>query len=426
MIYPSRTRSRTYSSSQPQLQHFFETNPYVPSFYLPSLSLLTIAACTPPQEDVRLIDERIATIDFDEEFDIVGITIMTEQARRGYEIAEEFRKRGVFTVMGGIHASVLPHEAKKYCDAVVIGEGEASWPDVIKDFRNGSAKNIYINPQKNSLEKSPIPRYDLVDVGAYPFIPIQTTRGCPLHCSFCTVTNIYGPKYRNKKNDRIIEELDAILKISKNRKIVFNDDNMFFNRKKSYELLKAIIPLKIKYFAESDVSIATDEKLLDLMRKSGCVTIFIGFESLVSENLDLIQLNKWKLHHLEMYSKACEKIQAHGIQVLGAFILGFDYDDADVFQNIIEFILDNQILGQFHLLTPFPGTRIRNSLINEKRLPDNDDRWDLYSCYDAVYSPKLMSKEELEAGLLRIYRTIYEKAANANRSRHLIDILKKL
>lgn len=426
LIYPSRSRKRTYSSSYAPLQYFFDTNYYVPSFYLPSLSLLTIAACTPPEEEIKLIDERVSPIDFDEPFDIVGISILTEQARRGYEIAQGFKERGVFTVMGGIHASVLPKEARQYCDAVVIGEGEIAWPDLLKDFKKGTIKEFYANSGPLDLVRSPIPRYDLIDVHAYPFIPLQTTRGCPLDCSFCTVTKVYGPKHRNKTTDQIMRELEAILKISINRKIVFNDDNMFLNRSKSSELLKAIKPLKIKYFAESDISIVKDERLLDLMWASGCVTVFIGFESLIPENLDSIQRNKGKLHYLEMYAEACAKIQARGIQVLGAFIFGFDHDTRDVFQNTKKFVLDNNILGQFHLLTPFPGTRTRDILIKEKRLPENDCRWDVYSNFDAIYSPKLMTKKELEAGLLDVYQTVYSREAYLKRSRHMIDIFKVL
>jgi len=426
LIYPSRSRKRTYSSSYPPLQAFFDTNGYVPSFYLPSLSLLTIAACTPPDEEIKLIDERVSPIDFDEPFDIVGISILTEQARRGYEIARRFKERGVFTVLGGIHASVLPEEAKRYCDAVVIGEGETTWPDLLKDFSTRTTKAFYRNSAPVDLARSPVPRYDLIDVHAYPFIPLQTTRGCPLDCSFCTVTKVYGSKYRNKTTDQIMRELEAMLKISINRKIVFNDDNMFLNRAKSYEFLRAIKPLKIKYFAESDISIANDERLLDLLWASGCVTVFIGFESLVPENLDAIQRNQWKRHYLERYAEACEKIHARGIQVIGAFIFGFDHDTRDVFRNTIKFVLDNNILGQFHLMTPFPGTRTRDILIQEKRLPENDDRWDVYSCFDAVYSPKMMTKEELESGLLDAYQTIYSRDAYLRRSRHMIEIFKTL
>jgi len=201
---------------------------------------------------------------------------------------------------------------------------------------------------------------------------------------------------------------------------------MFVNKKKSYMLLEALTPLRIRYFTESDVAIAEDEKLLGLMKKSGCVTVFIGFESLVPENLASLQSSKWKFKRLKMYTEACEKIQSYGIQVLGAFILGFDYDTNDVFQNLIDFTLENNIMGQYHFLTPFPGTRIRDDLIREGMLRANDNQWDRYSCFDVIFSPKRMAKEELEAGLLEVYQTVYSKEVHLNRSRHMIEILKQI
>jgi radical SAM superfamily enzyme YgiQ (UPF0313 family) len=201
---------------------------------------------------------------------------------------------------------------------------------------------------------------------------------------------------------------------------------MFVNRKKSYELLEALIPLRCRYFTQSDVSIAEDEKLLALMQKSGCVTVFIGFESLVPENLASLQSNKWKFKRLKMYSEACKKIQSHGIQVLGAFIVGFDHDNQEVFQELIDFTLENNILGQYHVLTPFPGTRIRDHLVREGKLNANDRRWERYGCFDVVFTPKMMSKGQLEAGLLEVYQTVYSKEAHLKRSRHMIDILKHL
>lgn len=426
LIYPSRSRRRTYTSSYPPLQNFFDTNPYVPSFFLPSLPLLTVAGCTPQEHELRLIDERIEPVDFEAPFDLVGISIMTEQARRGYEIAEEFRKRGVFTVIGGIHASILADEAKMHCDSVVIGEGELSWPVLLKDFAQGAARPFYRSPEAFNLSLSPAPRYDLVDPNIYPFFPVQTTRGCPLDCSFCSATKVYGPAYRLKSTAQILAELEALLKISINRKVVFNDDNMFLNRARSRELMRAITPLRVKYFAESDISIADDESLLRLMAKSGCVTVFVGFESLAAENLNAIQPKKWKLRYLEKYGAACAKIQEHGIQVLGAFILGFDHDDRAVFERTAEFILNHHIFGQFHILTPFPGTRTRDELIAQGRLSNDDDNWDLYSCFDAVYSPKNMAKKELANGLLQVYESAYSKEAYEKRVRHMIQMFRNL
>ncbi len=426
LIYPSNRQSHTYKSGNTKLQKLFDTNPYIPTFFLPSLSLLTIAASTPADFEVKLIDERIDKIDFDEHFDVVGISIMTEQARRGYEISQKFRKRGVFTVMGGVHVSVLSEEALNYCDSLVIGEGEELWPQLLSDYSKGNVKRTYIQNKQINLEQSPIPRYDLVDTEAFNLIPTQTTRGCPHDCSFCTVTMVYGARFRNKDTRQVIKEIEAIKSVSNNSRIIFNDDNMFVNKRKTYDLLEAIIPLKIRYFAESDISFSEDEKLLDLAQKSGCVTVFIGFESLIPENLASLQNSKWKHKRLDQYSAACRKIQSHGIQVVGSFIVGFDHDDISVFQRLIDFTLQNNILGQYHFLTPFPGTRIRKDLIEEGRLPEGDDHWDKYSCFDAVFPPKKMSLQNLEEGLINIYSHVYSKRAHYDRSRHIIDLLKEL
>lgn len=426
LIYPSRSRKSTYSSFNPDLQKFFDTNNYIPTFFLPSLSLLTIAACSPPDMEVKLIDERIENIDFDEHFDIVGISIMTEQAIRGYEISSEFRKKGVFSVIGGIHASTLPKEAKEYCDSVVVGEGEPVWPLLLRDFRKGSVRKFYYNQAPCDLTKSPVPRYDLVDSEIFTLIPAQTTRGCPFACSFCSVTEVYGSEFRNKTKKQVITEIIAIQEKAKNRRIIFNDDNAFVNRKKSYALLNSLIPFRIKYFTQADISIAEDKRLLDLMHKSGCVMVFIGFESLVPDSLSSIQSSKWKYKRLNTYSEACDKIQSHGIQVLGSFIVGFDSDDKSVFERLIEFTLKNKILGQYHLLTPFPGTKIRNSLIKSNRLSAAHKKWDLFSCFDVVFPPMNMSKRDIESGLLRVYETVYSREAHLKRSRKMIDIFKKL
>jgi radical SAM superfamily enzyme YgiQ (UPF0313 family) len=307
---------------------------------------------------------------------------------------------------------------------VVIGEGETLWPRLIGDFRRGRVQPFYRNDAPVDIDQSPTPRYDLVDPRVFPVIPMQTSRGCPWDCSFCTATRVYGPRYRHKSIPKVVREIEAIQQIALSRRVVFNDDNTFVNRTESYKLLEALVPLKLRYFTEADVSIAEDDQLLDLMAGSGCVTVFIGFESLVQENLDSLQDNRWKGRRLGAYSEACRKIQSHGIQVLGAFILGFDHDTPAVFDTLIDFVLGNNILGQFPLLTPFPGTRIREGLIREGRLPADDDRWDLYGCFDVVVAPKLMSQAQLEEGSLRVHESVYTKEAHRRRSRHMIEMLK--
>ena len=353
-ISPFRSKVTSYYSNNPGFRSFCKANKNVPLFFHPNLALLTLAALTPEDFEVELIDERIDTLNYDSDYDIIGISMITAQARRGYEIAGQFRKRDVYTVMGGIHPTVCPEEAADYCDTLILGEAENIWPQFLSDFQHGNPKKIY-RDSGIDITRSPVPRYDLVDTKQFHLFPIQTTRGCPHDCNFCSVTTVFGPKYRIKNTDQIIRELEAIQKVSKNKRCVFNDDNMFVNKKRSYEILEAIKPLGMKYFAETDISIADDDKLLGLLRESGCVTVFIGFESLVSENLAGIQKSGWKLKHLKNYEDSCARIQSYGIQVFGSFLVGLDYDTRDKLTFSERFCIEEQYLGTVSLHYTIPG-----------------------------------------------------------------------
>jgi radical SAM superfamily enzyme YgiQ (UPF0313 family) len=302
LISPSRNKANTYYSSNPRLKKFFAENKHVPGFFHSNLALLTLAALTPEEVKVTLIDERVDTLTFEEDFDAVGITMMTAQAQRSYEIANRFRERGVHVILGGIHATVLPEEAKAHGDTLIIGEAENTWPQFLEDLKHGCPEKLY-KDYSVDLSKSPVPRYELVDTSVFNLLPLQTTRGCPYDCSFCSVTTVYGPRCRVKNVEQIVREIEALRKVAGTRRCVFNDDNTFVNRKRAYEILEAIKPLRVKYFAQTDISIAEDERLLKLLQESGCKTVFIGFESLVAENLEEIQKSRWKLKRLESYSE---------------------------------------------------------------------------------------------------------------------------
>jgi len=425
LISPYPIKANTYYSSNLRLRRFFSENTNVPDFFHPNLALLTIAALTPDDIEVELIDERADTLNYDTDFDIVGISMITAQALRGYEIAKQFRARGVYTVLGGIHPTVVPEEAKVHCDTLIIGEAENTWPQFLEDFKHGSPRKLY-QDHSVDMSKSPIPRYDLVDTEQFHLLPIQATRGCPYDCNFCSVTTVFGPRYRVKSTEQIIREIEAVQRVAKNRRCVFNDDNTFVNRERSYEILEAIKPLKVKYFAQTDVSIAEDEKLLQLLKESGCKTVFIGFESLVPENLRDIQKSGWKLGHLKKYSESCEKIQSYGIQVLGSFVVGFDHDTRKNLLELRDFVLENHIWAQFLYLTPFPGTRVRQELIKQGRLTSSDTNWDIYTCFDAVFKPASMTIQELEDTVQEMYESVYTDTAHRKRMRHMIDQMKKM
>jgi len=423
LISPFRSKVNTYYTNNPDLRNFFSTNKNVPAFFHPNLALLTLASLTPGTIEITLVDERVDTLTFKEDFDLVGISMITAQATRGYEIAEKFKKQGVYTVLGGIHPTVCPEEASSHCDTVIAGEAENTWPQFLEDYKQGRPKMLYRDSGVD-ISKSPIPRYDLVDTSKFQLLPVQTTRGCPRDCSFCSVKTVFGPKYRIKTTAQIVNELKAIQAVAKNRRCVFNDDNMFVDKKRTYEILEAITPLHVKYFAQTDISIAEDEQLLKMLRDSGCITVFIGFESLVPENLASIQKSGWKLKQSMTYSDKCRKIQSHGIQVLGSFVVGLDYDTRDSLLRLRDFVLENHIWAQFLFMTPFPGTRIREELIGQGRLSSFDTNWDLYTCFDAVFEPLSMKKKELNDTILEIYQSVYSDSAHRQRLRYMVDCFK--
>jgi radical SAM superfamily enzyme YgiQ (UPF0313 family) len=423
LISPFGNKANTYYSNNPELQRFFATNKNVPVFFHPNLALLTLASLTPATVELKLIDERVDTLQIEEDFDLVGISMITSQSKRGYEIADKFRKRGVYTVLGGIHPTVLPDEARSHCDTVVLGEAENSWPRLLGDFSRGKPLAVYKDSGVD-ITKSPVPRYDLVDASKFHILPIQTTRGCPRDCSFCTVKTVFGPDYRMKSTAQIVREVEAVLRIADNKRCIFNDDNMFVNKGRTYEILEAIKPLRVRYFAQTDVSVAEDDKLLRMLRESGCVTLFIGFESLVPENLAGIQKSGWKLKQSQTYSEKCRRIQSHGIQVLGSFVVGLDYDTRDGLLRLNDFVLENNVWAQFLFATPFPGTRMRDDLIEQGRIDPCLTNWEFYTCFDAIVKPLNMTLKQLNETVLEIYESVYSESAHRKRMRHMVENIK--
>jgi radical SAM superfamily enzyme YgiQ (UPF0313 family) len=389
-----------------------------------SQGLLIIAALTPDCFDIELIDENFEDINFNEKYDIVAISTVTQQATRAYQIADEFRKRGVKVVIGGIHATVLPEEAKQHADSVVVGEAEETWPIFIEDFLNDNIQPFYRATRPVDLTKSPMPRYDLLKHQNYKIIWIQATRGCPRDCEFCVASNVYGTKYRHKTIDQVVKEVRYVKSIC-NTQIGFADDNMFIDKNYSTDLVKELIPLKIKWMAQTDISAGENEELLKLLKKSGCVMLLIGFESISNRGLESLDRGNWKLRQLDKYLGVIENIQAYGIGVLGAFIVGFDSDDASIFERTAEFIINNHLYAsQITVLTPLPGTRLRERLIKEGRILSTE--WDKYTFLDVNFMPKQMSPRELQNGIFEVYQRVYNKEVRLKIAKHFKDIYSKL
>jgi radical SAM superfamily enzyme YgiQ (UPF0313 family) len=313
--------------------------------------------------------------------------------------------------MGGIHASMLPEEAIRHADTVVIGESEDLWPEIIDDYRKGSLRRFYRCARRPDLKRLPLPRRDLVArKSLYVFDAIQTTRGCPYHCNFCSVRLFSGGEYRTRPVDDVIAEIRSI----KSRYLFFLDDNPTGNVPYAKEVFSRMVGLRKQWFTQAHVSIADDDELLLLARRAGLTMVAIGFESISEESLASAQKPNVSP---EKYRENIRKLQEQGIVVLGSFIFGFDSDDTDVFERTVTFAKECKIdAASFHVLTPYPGTALYHRLKEEGRLIDSVG-WDGYDTTQAVFLPKQMGQDprRLEAGCRWAYREFYSPRSICNR-----------
>jgi radical SAM superfamily enzyme YgiQ (UPF0313 family) len=357
---------------------------------VPPLGMATIAALTPPEVDVSLTDEGITKVDFEKEVDLVGITALTYTVHRAYEIADSFRARGVKVVMGGIHPSVMPEEASLHADAVVVGEAEGIWGDVIEDFKANKLRRIYRQNEHPSVVGLPIPRRDLYQKGAYFCTnTLWATRGCPYSCSFCSVSTIFGRKYRCRPVDEITKEVETL---DRSKIIGFVDDNIIGNPRFAKELFRAVIPYKIKWISQCSVAIASDDELLKSAADSGCLGMIIGFESLSQASLAAVGK---KVNVVDEYEDIIRKIHAHGIGIHGCFIFGLDEDPVDIFERTLHFAQKTRLeSAQFAWPVPHPGTALGESMDKAGRIVTKD--WSEYCGNTICLEPKKMSPETMQ------------------------------
>ena len=401
-----------------------ERRKYLPVKNIPNLGLLTAAALVPENLEVKYIHSFLDEIDYNEEFDVIAIGGMTMQAEDIYEISKNFKQKGAYIVIGGIHATVLPGEVREYADTVIIGEAEEIFPRFIHDYRNNKTKPVYFSKAEVDITKSPLPRFDLIKKD-YSSYSIQTTRGCPHDCKFCAATPIYGKKYRHKKVGQVIEEIKFLKSVKKNPIIVFADDNMFVNKSFSYHLAEKLIPLDIHWHAQSDVSIGKDKDLLKLLYKAGCKGLFIGFESMNPGNIKDINKSGWKSKHINEYQSLVKNIHDNGIRIFGSFIFGFDKDTKEDFNKIKDFVIENKILGQFCILTPFPGSILYEEFKKTGRILKNKS-WKYFNAADCVISHPNFSADELEKATADLYKITYSQEHYARVLSHLVKVTKKL
>jgi radical SAM superfamily enzyme YgiQ (UPF0313 family) len=375
---------------------------------LPPLNLLMLAAYTPNDFSVEILDEAFNDIDFDSKPDLVGITCMTPLAPRAYEIAGEFRRRGIPVVLGGIHASMLPEEAQNYADSVVVGEGEEIWSELLQDFSVGRLNKRYEAISRPEISQLREPNRALLR-NKYFVQTVQTSRGCPHNCRFCSVTRFNGGQFRMRDIDNVIREIENL----PDKRLFIIDDNIIGAGenclKRAFALFDRLSHCGKEWGGQTCLNIVEHDGLLAAAAKSGAKAFLIGFESL--QDAALTHFNK-KMNlrpTTRNFKESIKKIQDHGIAIIGGFIFGADEDSVDTFRTTLDFIFDSGIDAvQLSIQTPLPGTDLYRELEKESRLllTNYPDDWEAYNIFEPVFTPKNISPDALYNGLIDAYREV--------------------
>ena len=385
---------------------------------LPSLGLLTVAGHTPPGHEITYLEvDDLRTFESLPELDLVGISSFTARIDAAYALADRFRARGVPVVLGGLHVSLLPHEALDHADAVVLGGAEGAWPTVVADVEHGRLGRVYEGARSGVFEPGlyATPRFDLLAGRPYSRLTVQTSRGCPRACEFCAASLRITTRFNQKPVDLVIAEIRAARPHVAEPFFELADDNTFLDRRWTDEFLRAVTPEGIHYFTETDLSVADDPALCDRLAASGCRQVLIGFESPRADDLSGLDPADWKRRRTPGLRKVIDTLQSRGVSVNGCFILGLDAHTPDVFPEVLEFVRTSGLAEvQYTVLTPFPGTPLHARLRREGRLLQ-DRYWDRCTLFDVTFVPKRMTVAELEAGLRWLFQETYTRAATEAR-----------
>jgi radical SAM superfamily enzyme YgiQ (UPF0313 family) len=367
---------------------------------IPEVALQVLAALTDERHDVRIVMEEFEDVDLSVEPDLVGLSLMTANAPRGYKLADHFRSKGAKIVIGGIHPSVLPDEALRHADAVVVGEGEPVWPDVVADVEAGRLRPRYQADGPAELVKVPHPRRDLGAVKRFMNVnPLMTTRGCPYDCEFCSVSRVYGRRVRTFPIDWVVEDV----KLSGRKYHLILDDNVIGRPDYALELFKALRPLGIRWVGQSSLLLANRPDLLRAARDSGCRGLFVGMETVSEASMKRMKKSFRDLRDVE---QAIDRIQAAGIRFHASVVFGFDTDDLAIFDDTLAFLMKGRVhSATFNILTPYPGTAIYDALKREGRLFTED--WAHYDHSTVVFRPARMTPRELAEGQHRVKLRFY-------------------
>ena len=381
-----------------------------PSSRFPPIGLGIIAALTPVSWDVELVDENWEPFTY-READLVGITAFTASVSRAYAIAAQYKQRGVPVVMGGIHASMCPDEALRFADAVVVGEAETVWPQVVADVESGQLQDLY-RATWPELAGRPVPRRDLFHPD-HMFTSIQTSRGCPMDCEFCSVTCFNGRRYRRRPPEEVLDELQTI----RRKRLFFVDDNLIGygenSRKQALQLFRGMVEQKLRkwWWCQASLNFADDEDVLHWAGRAGCKMVFLGLEAEEVDALEEVNKRLNLRRGIETYAEAIRRIHKAGIAVLGAFIFGLDGDTPEKLLRRADYMIRSDVdVMQATVLTPLPGTRLFNRLAKEKRLlyTQFPQDWDRYSMTEVVYQPQAMEPATLSQAMRECCRRLYD------------------
>lgn len=389
--------------------HKLKIGAFQKSFREAPLTATVLAALVPEELnfDITCIDENVQKLPLDEHFDLVGVSLITGTAYRGYELAKHYKSKGAKVILGGVHVTLLPDEAAQHADSIVIGFAEKTWPQLLYDFSANKMKTLYKDLEQH-YESSPIPKRNFQNSKSYA-VPnvISATRGCKGSCDFCAVPAA-GFGWQTRSINRVIDEIKMI----PSKLIVFNDVSMAEDIEYFKELLQAMIPLKKKWGGLVSTKVFKDPEIIDLLKKSGCVYLLIGFESL--NNNSLININKG-FNKFEEYKFIIDKLHEINVILMGCFIFGFDEDDKYIFQKTVDFVNEYKIdIPRYSIYTPYPETDSFKRLKKEDRILH--EKWNYYDTQHVVFEPKLLSPRELDNGFKWSYKNTFKISSSFKRT----------